>query len=215
MSKEEYRKYLSALNDSEFIDEVKSFVIKSHFDLSYPKWKAEIFRDFEENKKNLIDIAIHETYAYIDLLESDIFRKKFNIPRRFDEIDEQERIWIKSLSSRLSYHSAEFPDTGKSLNEILNIGNQNLLLAKISGNSMIDANLCENDIIIIDTSSRTKDGDIVLILLDDEYIVKRLKIIDNKIFFYSENADIPPFKAELSSDFKMIGVVKYYIKSAS
>ncbi len=214
MKKDEYIKSLLQLNNDEFIQEIKSIIIKSHFDINVPKWKQELlFDDLDDEKQKLLQQAVYEAYSYIELLESDIFRKSTDIPINFDRLNEVEIELIEKFFKSNKINNYAFENSGESLSKILDLENHKMLFARVSGNSMIGANLNDNDIIIIDTSSKPINGDIVLINLGGEFIVKRLKIINTEIYFVSENAEMPPYKIDFAGDFRIIGVVKYYIKS--
>lgn len=216
MLKEEYISYLKQLDDEDFLEEVKSIVIKSHFNIHTPKWMQEIlFEDLDEVRQKLMRQAVFDAYAYIELLESDIFRKSTDIPFSIDELTEAETEFISKFFKKRNLSTDTEVETKESLSDLLNLQHEEILFARVIGNSMVEANINDNDIIIIDTSAKPKNGDIILIDLKGEFIVKRLKIVNGDIYFVSENSDIPPYKADFAADFRIIGVVKYYIKSAS
>jgi len=69
---------------------------------------------------------------------------------------------------------------------------------KVSGDSMIDAGIFEGDIVIVRSTRRAEDGDIVAALLpgpaEDEATVKRLKRVDGRIMLVPENPRLEPFE---------------------
>nr|WP_283092779.1 S24 family peptidase [Providencia rettgeri] len=48
-------------------------------------------------------------------------------------------------------------------------------MLRVEGNSMIDANINDGDVVIVDSALVAKDGDIVIASVDGEFTVKRLK----------------------------------------
>jgi repressor LexA len=69
---------------------------------------------------------------------------------------------------------------------------------KVSGDSMIGAGIFDGDIVIVRSTRRAEDGDIVAVLLpgpaEDEATVKRLKRTDGKVMLIPENPRLQPFE---------------------
>ena len=69
---------------------------------------------------------------------------------------------------------------------------------KVSGDSMIDAGIFDGDIVIVRSTRRADDGDIVAVLLpgpaEDEATVKRLKRTNGKVMLVPENPRLEPFE---------------------
>ena len=58
---------------------------------------------------------------------------------------------------------------------------------KVRGDSMINAGICNNDVIIVQKTESAKNGDIVVALVDDSATVKRFFKHDDKICLHPEN----------------------------
>lgn len=82
---------------------------------------------------------------------------------------------------------------------------------KITGLSMIDANINPEDILIIDRSIKVKNNDVVLAILEGAFTVKRLKIINDKAFLYPENTSYKPIEISAGMDFEVWGKVIWSI----
>ena len=69
---------------------------------------------------------------------------------------------------------------------------------RISGDSMIGAGIFDGDIVIIRSTRRADDGDIVAVLLpgpaEDEATVKRLRRKDGRVMLVPENPAMEPFE---------------------
>jgi repressor LexA len=69
---------------------------------------------------------------------------------------------------------------------------------KVAGDSMIGAGIFDGDIVIVRSTRRAEDGDIVAVLLpgpaEDEATVKRLKRTNGKVMLVPENPRLEPFE---------------------
>lgn len=66
-------------------------------------------------------------------------------------------------------------------------GNDEKFALRIKGESMINAGIYDNDIIIISRQNTAENGDIVAALVDDEATVKRFYKKDGKFILHPEN----------------------------
>ncbi|NVJ65992.1 MAG: translesion error-prone DNA polymerase V autoproteolytic subunit [Gammaproteobacteria bacterium] len=62
-----------------------------------------------------------------------------------------------------------------SLDQLLIKNPATTFFARVEGDSMINAGIFQNDILVIDRSLHYQEGDIVVALVDNEFTVKRLK----------------------------------------
>lgn len=87
---------------------------------------------------------------------------------------------------------------------------------RCGGDSMMDAGINKDDLLIIDRSATAKHRDIVMACLNGAYTIKRLHIhADKTVELQSENSigQYPHFKCNEDEDFKIIGVVTFAIKA--
>lgn len=82
---------------------------------------------------------------------------------------------------------------------------------KIKGESMIDAGIHDGDYVIVQPQASVENGEIGVVLIDDEATVKRIYIKKAQIILKPENKDMKP--ASYNSDSvkiigKVIGVVR-------
>ena len=74
---------------------------------------------------------------------------------------------------------------------------QSLFALRVSGLSMRDAGILDGDIIVADKDSYSKNGDIVVALIEDEATVKRLVSVNGqKPYLLPENPDFDPIYPE-------------------
>lgn len=78
---------------------------------------------------------------------------------------------------------------------------------KVKGDSMINAGIMEGDLVIIQPQKEAVNGDIIVALINDEATMKRLSIIDGKIYLIPENENYEPIIIENNEEFSIIGKV--------
>jgi DNA polymerase V len=94
------------------------------------------------------------------------------------------------------------------LNEHLIKNPAETFLVRVAGQSMINARIHENDILIVDRSITAKHGKIVIAAVDGQLTVKRLQIAaDGKIILQAENPKFAPIVIQEGSEIFIWGVV--------
>ncbi len=78
---------------------------------------------------------------------------------------------------------------------------------KVRGDSMINAGIFENDLVIISPRQEVSNGDIVVALLRDEATMKRFFKQGNKVTLIPENEKYLPIEVEDIEEFSIIGKV--------
>lgn len=78
---------------------------------------------------------------------------------------------------------------------------------RASGNSMVNAGINNNDILVVDRSLEPKHGDIIIAALNSELTVKRLHAKDNQVILKPESPDYPIIEINEEMDFLIWGVV--------
>lgn len=79
------------------------------------------------------------------------------------------------------------------------------------GESMINAGIHNNDLLVVDRSLPAEHNRIVIAALDGELTVKRLVRRDGKVFLAAANPDYPDFDITHSEYIHIWGVVRYAI----
>jgi DNA polymerase V len=121
------------------------------------------------------------------------------------------------LSSRVA---AGFPSPADDYIESRIDLNRDLILhplatfyARITGDSM-ETLIKEGELLVVDRMVETKNNDIVFARLDDDFCIKRLRIMDDgSVWLYSENTSYAPIKVEMETDFEVWGKVLHSIQS--
>lgn len=82
---------------------------------------------------------------------------------------------------------------------------------RVQGESMIDAGIHQNDLLIIDRSIIAKSNDLVVCILDGDFTLKRILFNGESISLVSANRRYPLIKISREQDFEVWGVVKHVI----
>ncbi|MGP3691037.1 transcriptional repressor LexA [Streptomyces sp. IBSNAI002] len=76
------------------------------------------------------------------------------------------------------------------------VGEGELFALKVVGDSMIDAAICDGDIVTVRRQDSADHGDIVAALLDGEATVKRLRREDNQVWLMPHNVAYQPIPGD-------------------
>ncbi len=106
----------------------------------------------------------------------------------------------------------DFLEEKLDLNKFLNTKPQATFYVRANGNSMIDAGIDTNDLLVVDRSLTAQNGDIVVCVLDGELLVKKIELINNILFLVSANPLFKPVKIDSGNDLKIWGVVSSIVK---
>lgn len=86
---------------------------------------------------------------------------------------------------------------------------------RISGVSMVDADMDEGDIVIVDRAVEPYNNCKAICFIDGEYTIKRVEIGDGKVRLMPANEEkkvYKPIEVTLENNFLVWGVVTYVIK---
>ena len=71
-------------------------------------------------------------------------------------------------------------------------GQGDLFMLTVSGDSMIDAAICDGDLVVVRRQNTAENGDIVAALLDDEATVKTFRNRDGQVWLMPHNPNYTP-----------------------
>lgn len=93
------------------------------------------------------------------------------------------------------------------LNELLVKHPAASFFVRVAGNSMINAGIHHNDILLVDRSLEPIDGKIVIAALNGQLTVKRLKKNKGKVYLMPENESFPPIEVNPEQEIYIWGIV--------
>lgn len=86
---------------------------------------------------------------------------------------------------------------------------------RVSGDSMIEASICDSDIAVIDRSLQPVDGDVIVAFVNGEFTIKYLDLKHKEegyIELRPANANYQPIRIDADDNFRVWGVVVWTIK---
>lgn len=98
-----------------------------------------------------------------------------------------------------------------SLDEILIKHPAATYLVRVSGNSMLNEGIHDNDLLVVDRSLKPQDGKIVVVAIDGEITVKKLQVVNGKMILMSANPRYKPIEVKEGNEVMIWGVVKTVI----
>ena len=116
------------------------------------------------------------------------------------------------ISAGFPSPAEDFKQERLSLDDELIKNKEATFFARVSGQSMIDAGLSDNDLLVIDRSLSPAHNKIAVCFLDGEFTVKRLKVENDEIWLQPENKSYQPIKITEENDFVIWGIVTNVIK---
>lgn len=88
-------------------------------------------------------------------------------------------------------------------------------VVRVDGESMIDARIFPDDLLVVDSKLEARDGSIVVASVDGECTVKRLKKTSDGLYLMPENEDFEPIPVVDENNFHIFGVVKKKISDVA
>lgn len=76
----------------------------------------------------------------------------------------------------------------------------------VAGNSMTEAGIIDGAILVVDRSLKPLDGDVVVLILDGEHKVRRIRFDGGAVYLLA-NANQAAVKVNYEQDFEVWGVV--------
>ena len=135
---------------------------------------------------------------------SDSTSKKFKIPLLND-----------SVSAGFPSPADDYTEENIDLNEHLISNPFSTFFLRVKGDSMINAGIKDNDLVIVDKSLTARPGNIIIAMIDGEFTIKRLSIKNDELYLKAENHNYPDFRFKNHIDVQIWGVVIYSIHSLS
>ena len=134
----------------------------------------------------------------------------FFTPETFD--DTGALFFDTGISAGFPSPAEDFKQQRLSLDQVLVKNKLSTFFARVSGQSMVNAGIDDNDLLVIDRSLEPEHNRIAVCFLDGEFTVKRLKVDKNGVWLQPENPNYPIIKITEDNDFVIWGIVTNVIK---
>ncbi|MFL0249860.1 transcriptional repressor LexA [Clostridium neuense] len=192
---------LSTISDG---DKIKSFILKN------------IYNDSNKTNK---DIAIKsiESFIYNDLKHSTSFSFVRDIDNKSEIILNEDNIkYIEADMNKIPVFNDIAAGEPIMINpEITDDfympkywikGAKDCFMLKIKGDSMVNADICDGDYVVIKKEAMAQNKDIVAVDIDGSATLKRLNITKNKVLLMPENDKYKPIVIDEDEGARIIGI---------
>ena len=109
----------------------------------------------------------------------------------------------------------DFLEPGLNLNQYLIQNSAATFCVKVKGDSMVGSRITTGDILIVDRSLSPQNQNVILAILNGNFIVKKLLISNNDFYLLSDNKYANQIKINSEMEFYVWGVVTYVIHKLS
>ncbi len=106
----------------------------------------------------------------------------------------------------------DYMERGIDLNEQLIMNKPATFFMRVSGNSMINAGICDGDVVIVDRSIKPANGKIVIAIVDGELLIRRYELTMNRLRLVPETPRLAAIEIGEFSDHHIWGVVTCVIR---
>ena len=117
----------------------------------------------------------------------------------------------ETISAGFPSPAEDYLERGIDLNKYLIKNPISTFFLRVSGNSMNNAGIYNNDLLIIDRSINPNPGHIVVALLDGEFTLKRLIKEENNYYLKADKENYPAINLFEYIDIQIWGVAIYSI----
>ena len=123
--------------------------------------------------------------------------------------------WLvnQGISAGFPSPAEDFKEIRISLDKELVKNTESTFYARVSGDSMKNAGISDNDLIVIDRSLNPENNKVAVCFIDGEFTVKRIRKIGNKLYLKAENENYKEIEVKKENNFIVWGIVTYVIKS--
>ncbi len=155
--------------------------------------------------------SLNAVYEHVDtLVKKGLIKKGLSNKKRSMTLAEQKRASVSIPLLGLvragepieACEAVEYVDVPE---EMLGRG-ENVAL-RVTGDSMIESNICDGDVVIIKRQSTAENGQIAVAIMDNKATIKQIYFHKDKIELRPRNPEMKPIFISGSADFQIYGVL--------
>jgi repressor LexA len=194
--------------------EILSFILEFRDENGYPPTLREIGRKFGISStfgvKRHLDALVKKGYLNI---ESNASRgisiiKEDPVKLSFEENDIFRKIPIVGrVAAGSPILAMENIEGSIVIDSAFMKKSQDCFALKVKGDSMVDAGIFENDLVIVTPRTEAVNGDIIVAMLEDEVTVKTFEKKKEQVRLIPQNENYEPIEIDKSKEFKIVGKV--------
>ncbi len=125
----------------------------------------------------------------------------------------QDRHSFRNSPNILSKYAFTFSEGRLDLNEHLVKNPSGTFLIRVTGDSMINAGISSGSILVVDRNNKASNNKIVVASVNDELVVKRLRVTSESVSLVPENDKYQPLVVSKDDKFDIWGVVTSVIRT--
>ena len=135
---------------------------------------------------------------------------KFFKPKKGDSLGQ----WLieQGISAGFPSPADDFKEIRISLDKELVKNKEATFYARVSGDSMVGADLHDGDLLVIDRAINPENGKIAICFIDGDFTVKRIKKEKDKFYLIPENKNYKKIRIKKEDTLLIWGIVTYVIK---
>lgn len=122
--------------------------------------------------------------------------------------------FISTISAGFPSPADDYVEKNLDLNTLMVSHPSATFYVRVEGDSMRDAGIQSGDLLVVDRSLEAADGKIVVAILNGEFTVKRIELLENRVVLHPENPAYRSIAVPADSDFQVWGIVTYVIHKA-
>lgn len=116
-------------------------------------------------------------------------------------------LYLNPVAAGFPAVTEDYIDENIDLNRHLVKHPETTFLVRVTGESMKDAGIHPNDMLIVDRSIEVNSGQVVIAVVNGELTVKRIRKNQDKLWLMPENKDFQPIEIDEHTDLHIWGVV--------
>lgn len=107
----------------------------------------------------------------------------------------------------------DWEETAINLVELLRLDRAASFVFRVSGSSMIDAGLYDNDVVVVDRDAKPSNGRIVIAIVDGGFVIRQLCMRDGVPFLEARNARTRQVSVIADDSVEVWGVVRASVRN--
>jgi DNA polymerase V len=124
-------------------------------------------------------------------------------------------IYLSRVPAGFPSPADDYVERQLDLNEHLIQRESSTFFVRVSGHSMREAGIHDDDLLVVDRAVEPTDGAIVVAALDGELTVKRYRTHEGRPYLVPENDDHAPIAIQPGQDLVVWGVVQHVVHDVS
>lgn len=202
----QYEQNLINLSEHKLYLKIKNTIVRDYMNNRDSEYLlTKLYDEAASRSNNLYQNALDDGLKIIESLKQREINSNINSFIRAEYLEENNADELNGIPKDIDINSQEI---GKyNLEELTGIDYGNLIISRVSGDSMKMAGIYDGDLIFADTKVKAVNDDIVIASVNNALYVKRIKFDKNSTVLVSENPDYPDVTIEEDMKLSILGKV--------